>query len=96
MPVYLRIIHFFCVRWDEIALHSVWMQHGDLFSNKPTLRHFAGKNALTTFQNFCGTIAQCFKISSHSTKTKKSLSLSYCIAYTYELKYSWRPSSCIK
>lgn len=69
MSVDLSIVHVFCVRRDEVALHSVWMQHGDRLSDALL------ENALTTFQNFCGTIAQCFKISSQRKTKDVSLSL---------------------
>lgn len=36
----------------EVALHSVGMQHGDLLSNEPTLRRFAGKMLSQPFKTF--------------------------------------------
>ena len=79
-------------RRDEVALHSVWMQHGDLFFNGPTqtfcrqkyshslsklLRHHC-----TMFQNFLSLNEKPY-----------NFSLSDCIADTYDLSYSRRPSA---
>lgn len=57
-------------RRDEVALHSVRMQHGDLFSNGPTLRSFAGKTLSQPFKTFAAPLHNVSKFPLTQRETK--------------------------
>lgn len=69
-------------RWNEVGLHSVWMQHGDLFTSGPAFKRFAGKTLSQPFKTFAAPLHNVSKFPFSQRKPKMSLSLLYCTATT--------------
>lgn len=69
-------------RWNEVRLHSVWMQHGDLFSSGPALRCFAGKTLSQPFKTFAAPLHNVSKFP-FSQRKPKNVSISLLLYSTH-------------